>query len=343
MTRIRAALASGVAALLCAAGAQAQTQQPARLDFSGRTIAVIIGFAPGGSYDFYGRLLARHLGRHLPGAPSVVPQNMPGAGSLTAANHLFNAAPKDGTSLGIVSQTMAIEAARGAPGVAYRVAEFNWIGRVAPIVEITMARRGSAIRRIEDAIVHEAPIASTGPGSPSEAYPKLMNEIVGTKFKIIGGYRGAGDAMLALERQEVDVVGTAWNTLRVTKPDWITGQKVDILVQYALTRSAEMKDVPTLVELGRSDADRDLLGFYVSSADVGRSFFAPPGLSPERVRTLRRGFDKAMADPALMSEVEKSKADFGPMTGEDLQVMMAKVAGVSPAVVERLRRILEEP
>jgi tripartite-type tricarboxylate transporter receptor subunit TctC len=318
----------------------AQAQDPDAL-FRGKTVTIVIGFGPGGSYDHYARALARHMGRHLPGAPAVVAQNMPGAGSLTAANYLFNVAPKDGSSIGIVSQTMAIEAARKAPGVNYKVDEFNWIGRVTPIVEITLAWHASPVKRIQDAMAYETPISSTGPGSPSEAYPKLMNSIAGTRFRIIGGYPGANDAMLALERGEVDAAGTAWNTLRVAKRDWITDRKVNILVQYALKRSPEMPNIPTLVELGKTDSDRALLSFYVSSAEVGRSFMAPPGLPPARVQVLRRSFDATMADAQFRNELERAHADFGPMTGENLQDLMNQTARVSPLVIERMRNILE--
>lgn len=339
-TTVTRYLASSLVLALLGLVMPAQAQGSDEL-FRGKTITLVIGFGPGGSYDFYGRALARHIGRHLPGSPAVVAQNMPGAGSLTAANYLFNVAPKDGSAIGIVSQTMAIEAARKAPGVNYKVEEFNWIGRVTPIVEVTISWHASPVKRIEDATAHETPIASTGPGSPSEAYPKLMNAIAGARFRIVGGYPGANDAMMALERGEVDAAGTAWNTLRVTKQDWMADRKINILVQYALMRSPEMPEVPTLVEIGKTESDKALLSFYVSSAEVGRSFMAPPGIAPDRVGALRRAFDAAMADPQLRSELERSRADFGPMTGERLQELMIQTARVSPAVIDRMRTILE--
>src|SRR5277367_4493102 len=232
--------------------------------YKGKTVFIYIGFAPGGSYDYFGRVVARHIGQHLPGNPTVVAESMLGAGSFTAANFLFARAPKDGTALGIVSQTVAIEEALGTPGVQYKVAQFNWIGRAAAVNEVSFTYQTSKTKTIADARRNPTAMASTGAGSPSESYLKLLNEVAGTKFKLIGPYPASNDAMLAMERGEVDGAFTSYNTLKVSRQDWLRDKKINILVQYG-ERSADLPDVPYAVDLAKTEADRQLMGFYVSS------------------------------------------------------------------------------
>lgn len=327
--------AAGV--MLTAQGAAAQTPDEF---FKGKNINVYIGFSPGGSYDFFGRLVARHIGRHIPGAPSSTPNSMPGAGSFTAANWLYAVAPKDGTAIGIVSQTMAIEEVLQSPAVKFKAAQFNWIGRATNIVEIGFVNDKSKAVTIADAKLHEIPVAGTGPGSPSEGYPRLLNALTGTKFKIIGGFRGSTEGMLAVERGEVDGALTSWQTMKVTRKAEYDQGKLRVLVQYALQREPDLP-VPAVVELASNDADRALLAFYASGGDVGRSFLAPPGVPADRVAALRRAFDAMMKDKDFIADVEKAKAEFNPMTGEILQQRIADTASVSPAVVERMRTLLE--
>ena len=179
--------------------------------YKGKTVIIYIGFAPGGSYDYFGRLVARHIGRHLPGNPTVIAQSMPGAGSFTAANYLYARAPRDGTALGIVSQTVAIEEALGTSGIQYKVSQFNWIGRATSVNEVSLTFHSSNTKTIRDAIAQETTMASTGAGSPSETYLKLLNEVAATRFKLVGPYPASNDAMLAMERGEVDGAFTSYD------------------------------------------------------------------------------------------------------------------------------------
>lgn len=308
--------------------------------YRGKTIFIYIGFAPGGSYDYFGRLLARHLGHHLPGNPNVVAASMPGAGSFTAANFLYSRAPRDGTALGIVSQTMAIEQALGTSGVQYQASRFNWIGRAASVDEVSFTFHTSKTKTIQDAMTNETVMASTGAGSPSESYLKLLNAVAGTKFKLVGPYPASNDAMLAMERGEVDGALTSYNTLQVSRRDWLRTGKINILVQYG-ERSPDLPNVPLAVELAKSDEDRALLSFYVSSEQMGRSFLAPPDLPPERVAMLRKAYDETMQDEEFLSEIKKSHTEFSPMSGDKVQRLVAETTKVSPAVVARIRTILD--
>ena len=243
--------------------------------FKGKTVTIYIGFAAGGSYDYFGRLVARHIGRYLPGNPTVIATAMPGAGSLTAANYLYARAPRDGTALGIVSQTMAIEEALGTPGVQYKASQFNWLGRATSVNEVSFTFHTSNTKTIGDAMSNETTMASTGAGSPSETYLKLLNDVAGTRFKLVGPYPASNDAMLAMQRGEVDGAFTSYGTLKVSRQDWLREKKINILVQYG-ERSADLPDVPFAVDLAKTDEDRRLMAFYVSSEQIGRAFLAPP-------------------------------------------------------------------
>ncbi len=335
---LKLSLLIACAMLLLGGGAKASAQDSGTF-YKGKTVFIYIGFAPGGSYDYFGRVLARHLGQHLPGNPTVVAESMPGAGSFTAANFLYTRAPRDGTALGIVSQTVAIEQALGTPGVFYKASQFNWIGRAAAVNEVSFTFHTSKTKTIQDAMIRETSMASTGAGSPSESYLKLLNAVAGTKFKLVGPYPASNDAMLAMERGEVDGAFTSFNTLKVAHADWLRDRTVNILVQYG-EHSQELPNVPFAVELAKSDEDRALLAFYVSSEQIGRSFLAPPGIPAERVSVLRHAYDEAIQDPQLLAEINKSHSEFSPLPGAKLQDLVARTASVSPLIVNRVRKIL---
>lgn len=327
------------AALLAASSAHAQSAEPF---FKGKVINVYIGFAPGGTYDYYSRLFARFIGKHIPGNPTVVPQSMPGAGSFQAANFIYAVAPKDGTALGMITQTVAIEDALRSPGVQYKAVELSWIGRMSAILELHFTWKTSKAKTMADAMTHDIPLAGTGPGSPSQAYPKLLNALAGTRFKIISGYPGSTQGMMAMERGEVDGALTSWNTLNRTKKDWLDNRQINLLVQYAFERHRDIPDVPTIIEIGKTPEARQIFAFFISSAAVGRSIVAPPGLPPERLRILRAAFDAMLKDPELLAEIEKTGLEFAPGSGAQLQKLIADAVGAPPDVVERTKTILRQ-
>jgi tripartite-type tricarboxylate transporter receptor subunit TctC len=329
LAHVVAASAVAVALLPQAAAAQGAEQF-----FKGKTINLYIGFGPGGTYDYYGRLVARFLGRHLPGDPTVVAQSMPGSGGLRVANYLFSAAPKDGTAVAVITQTAAIEDALRSPGVQYKAAEFNWIGRMTAILEVHFTWKTSKGRTIEDARSHEIPVAGTGAGSPSEGYPKLLNAFAGTKFKIISGYPSSTEGMIAMERGEVDGALTSWNTIKRTRPQWIKNRDINVLVQYGAERHPEMNDIPTILETARTPEGRAVMEFYIGGAQLGRSLAAPPGLPADRVTILRRAFDAMLKDRDFLAEIEKTGQEFYPASGEQVQKLIAATANAPRPIVE---------
>lgn len=315
--------------------------QSAEQFYRGKNVTIAIGFSPGGTYDLFGRLVARHMGKHIPGSPTVIAQNMPGAGSFVAANWLFNVAPKDGTAMAIVSQTIAMEEALKNPGVRYKSAQFNWIGRATSNIEVQVFWHTSKGTTIDGAKTAEVPVASTGPGSPSEAYPKLFNALIGTKYKVIRGYTGSTAGLLAMERGEVDGALTSWNTMKTTRQALLDDKKMFIAVQYATKRAPDLPNVPAVVELGQNEADKQLLTFAAASGDIGRAFIAPPGLSPDRVKTLRDAFEATMKDKELLAEVEKAKLDFDPANAAEMERLVKVTLDTPAELVQRMEKILK--
>ena len=245
-----------IALSLPAAPAAAQTPEQF---YKGKSIDMIIGYPPAGSNDVYARLVARHLGKHIPGNPIIVPKNMPGAGSFIALTHMSNIAPKDGTSIGIGAPTSALDEKLGTQGVRFKTAEFNWIGRVDSLVNMVFLWHTSPVKTFADAQKMESKLSGTGVGSTVSVYPLVTNNVLGTKFKLIMGYKGSAEAQLAVERGEVEGHSTSWTAVKVGHPDWYPTKKISIIVQYALKRHPELPDVPTAVELARNDEERAIL------------------------------------------------------------------------------------
>jgi tripartite-type tricarboxylate transporter receptor subunit TctC len=316
--------------------ARGQAVQPF---FQGKTINYYVGFAGGGAYDFYARVAARFLGRHIPGNPTIVVQNMPGAGSLQAAGFLYWNAPRDGTAIGTVSLSMALEEALHAPGVRYHAAEFTWIGRITNSLEV-MAVRTDTASSVAEARRVEVTVSATGAGSPSEAVPRLLNALAGTRFRLISGFGSSGQGMLALERGEVDGVQSSWDTLQRSKEDWLRSHYVSIVYQCATERDPELPDVPSTVELGLTKEARDILAFYTASAELGQSILAPPGIPSERAAELRAGFDALLKDRDFLTEVAKTHVTLRPANAETLQRIVTATTNAPRAITDRIAGIL---
>jgi tripartite-type tricarboxylate transporter receptor subunit TctC len=333
---LRASFAAAGFVAIAGVAFEASAQTPEEF-YKGKTIDFVIGYPPGGSNDVWGRLLSRHLGKHVPGRPNVVPKNMPGAGSFLAVNQIFNVLPKDGTIIGIGAPTMALDEKLGSQGVRFKTAELNWVGRVDSLVNMVFTWKTSPVKTFADAQKREATLSGTGAGSTVSIYPTVINNVLGTKFKLVMGYRGSNEAMLAVERGEVEGHSTSWTALKVAHPDWVRDKSVSILVQFALKRHAELPEVPTAVELGRTDEERRILGAVMNASEVGSAFFTNPGVPADRLTALRRAFDATMKDAEFVAEVEKTRLAVNPITGEELQKLVAEVSNMPPALLEKVR------
>ena len=338
--RVSFVAAFSAAIIGLATPAAAQTPEPF---YAGKTIDFVIGYPPGGSNDTLGRLVARHLGKHIPGKPTVVPKNMPGAGSFLAVNTVFNVSPKDGTVIGIGAPTMALDEKLGTQGVRFKTAELNWIGRLDSLINIVFMWKISPVKTFADAQRIEATLSGTGIGSTVSIYPTVMNNVFGTKFKLVMGYKGSNEAMLAVERGEVEGHSTSWTALKVAHPDWIRDKSVSLLVQFSLHRHVDLPDLPTAIDLARNDEERQVLSAVMNAAEVGTAFFTTPGAPADRVTTLRRAFDAAVKDPELLAEAEKIRVGVSPLAGEALQKLVASVSDLPAALLEKVRTAYTMP
>jgi tripartite-type tricarboxylate transporter receptor subunit TctC len=307
--------------------------------FKGKRISIIVGSGPGG-FDYYARLLAHHMGRHIPGKPTIIVQNMPGAGGLLAANHIYNIAAKDGTAIGYVTQNLGVEEALKTDGVRYKTAKLKWIGRISKSTNLTVMWHTSRVKTIKDAMTIKSNLASTGAMSPTTMYPTLVAKVLGAKFNVIKGFKSAVDASLAMERGEVEGTTVAWNTLKTQKPQWLSDKKVNVIVQYALARHSELQDVPTIIDLGRNAKERELLSVFMSGDVIGRSFMLPPEVPNEFVKILRGAFQETLKDPRFLDEIKQANAEFdSPLPGNTLQKMIEKSLQMPEAVLAQAKAL----
>jgi tripartite-type tricarboxylate transporter receptor subunit TctC len=311
--------------------------EPVEQFFARRTVTIVIGYTAGGSYDLYGRMVARHLGKHLPGQPTVIAQNMPGAGSLKAANYLYELAPKDGTALGVIVESAALEQALANPAVQYDAGKFTYVGRVATSNNIFMQWHTAKVQSLEDAKRMETSLAGTGPGSIAETVPRLLNAVVGTKFKLISGYPASTEAMLAMERGEVDGASSSWAAVKVGKQAWLRENKIKIILQTTPERIAELPHAPSLGEIGDTPEDKQVFALYASGSAIGRSLLGPPGIPAERAQALRTAFQAMVKDPDFVAEIQRLSVELDPMPGEQLERLVAQTLNAPAAVRERAK------
>jgi tripartite-type tricarboxylate transporter receptor subunit TctC len=324
-----------VAALLAAAGDA--VAQPVEQFFARKTVTVTIGYTAGGSYDLYGRMVARHLGKHIPGQPSVIAQNMPGAGSLKAANYLYEVAPKDGTALGVIVESAALEQALANPAAQYDAAKFAYLGRVATSNNIFMQWHTAKVQSLDDAKRMESSLAGTGPGSIAETVPRLLNALVGTRFKLVSGYPASTEGMLAMERGEVEGSSSSWAAVKVGKQAWLRESKIKIILQTTPERIAELPATPSLGEIGDNAEDKQVFALYASGSAIGRSVLAPPGIPAERVQALRSAFQTMVKDPEFVADIQRLNVELDPLPGERVGELVARTLNVPAAVRERAK------
>jgi tripartite-type tricarboxylate transporter receptor subunit TctC len=308
--------------------------------YRGKTIQMRVGSAPGGSYDLIARALVRYMGKYLPGHPNFVVQNVPGAGSVTLANQLYNVAPRDGTVIGIVTNG-APTAPLLTPNLAhYDPGRFSWIGSPGPETQVALVWHTVPIQSMADLYKKEVLVGGVAAGTATVDMPLVMNAFAGTKFKLVSGYQSTVHINLAMERGEVQgQAALGWNSLKSTNPDWITGKKVRILAQYGFKKNPELPDVP-LFPLPKDAIGRQAVTLMVSRQDYGRPFLAPPGVPADRVKALRTAFDATMKDAGFLQEAKALHVDIDPLTGADLDELTMRLTSTTPQAIDKLRAIL---
>jgi tripartite-type tricarboxylate transporter receptor subunit TctC len=333
----RIALAAAWLAFSCANAAA----QDAAAFFKGRTVRIVVGFGPGGGYDLYARLLAKHLGAHLPGAPNIVVENMEGVGSVRAANYVYEAAPRDGSVIAAVNQNAPMYQLLGGAGARFRAEQTGFIGSLAHSNEVLFTWRASGVVSLADARAREVVLGAVAVTSDSYIYPTVLNALIGTRFRVVNGYAGGQALNLAVERGEVmGRGGESFASLASSRPDWLAQKKINILVQVGPQREPELGDVPLLADLIANAADRDLADVISLPTRLGYSYWLPPGVPPDRLAALRAAFAAAAADPALRAEAAARRIIIRPQSGGDIAALVQQAAATPPEVIAKAVKLL---
>lgn len=306
--------------------------------YAGKTIAITVGSAPGGSYDAYARLVARHYGNNIPGKPATVIKNLPGAGGIKATIHVASAVPKDGTELGAPINSVPLGVLLEPGKFPLKPEELVWIGTAASPANVLAVWHTTGVRNVEDAKQKEVTIGSTNPQTTKEMFPLIANRLLGTKFRVINGYLGGAEVNLAIERGEVQGHGAnSWVSYQFQNAEWVRDKKIVPLFQVTFERDPTLPEVPTLMELAQSDEQTKIMLILTTTEAIGRPLIAPPGIPHERAQLLRRSFDATMTDKGFLTDAEKAGLEIGPTTGEKLQAMVTTMMALPSDVVEKYK------
>ena len=323
-------------ALFASAAAHAAT--PAEF-YKGRTMPVIIGYSAGGGYDLYARVLAQHMGRHIPGNPTLIPQNMPGAGSIKAALYLYSVAPKDGSVIGTFARGLASTALIGQAKLDAR--RFTWLGSITKDTTLCISWNTSPIKSWNDAMTRQFTAGGEGAAGDPDIFAKLYKNVFGAKIRLATGFPGTTDVTLAMQRGEVDgLCGISWSTIKSRYGNWVAEKKIHLLLQAAPKKDPELPDVPWAADLARTPEQTKILNFVVANEVLARPFVAPPGTPADRKAVLRKAFDETMKDPAFLADAKKTMIDINPVSGPEVDEIVASLYATPKDVVEKATRAI---
>jgi tripartite-type tricarboxylate transporter receptor subunit TctC len=311
--------------------------------YAGKQISLIVGATPGGGYDTQARLVARHLGKHLPGNPTIIVQNMPAAGSLAATNHIYNLAARDGTVMALVMRGMLLIKHWSPASVRFDLDKLNWIGSINSETAVTAAWHAAPQKTAKDLFDQELIVGGTT-GVDPETTPRLFNALLDTKFKIINGYPGTTEIILAMERGELQGIGDwSWSSMKTQRPDWIRDKKITLLMQAGLQREPELGDLPSALDFVHNEADRKVMELYLTQKTVARPMIAPPGVPSDRMAALRAAFGALAKDAEFLADAQKAKLEVAPVTGEIVDKVIELIASASPEAADRLGKAIASP
>jgi tripartite-type tricarboxylate transporter receptor subunit TctC len=330
------ALAAGFAA------SEATAQDSVANFYRGKTVTIGVGFTAGGGYDLHARVLAHHLGKHLPGNPNFVVKNVPGAAGLALANGIANTAPRDGTEIATFDRAIPLEPLLSPERARFDTLKLNWIGSTDNDVSTCFAWHNAQVKTFDDLLKHELVVGGTGTGGNAHIYPKVLNEVLGTKFKLIPGYPGSTEVLLSMERGETEgFCSMGFVTLEYTRPQWVTEKKVNMLVQLGITKNKDHPDVPLALDLAKTLPDRQAIEFVVSPNLFARPFVAPPGLPPERIKALRTAFNETLVDPAYVAEAAERKMQVVLVKGEEIDEVLKRIYSMPQSVMDRVKNVMK--
>jgi tripartite-type tricarboxylate transporter receptor subunit TctC len=302
--------------------------------YRGKTIEILNAYSVGGGYDIYARMIARHIGRHIPGNPQVVPKNMEGAGGMRLANWLYSAAPRDGTAIGATSRAMAFEPLLGNKAAQYDATRVAWIGSANDEVSVCTAWHTSGVTNFAAVQARELLVGANGIADDPYQFPTLLNNMFGAKFKVVTGYPGGNELNIAMERGETQGrCGFPWSTIKATHQAWIDEKKINLLMQFSLAKHADLPNVPLVMDLATTDEQRQILRIVFGRQVLGRPYALPPGVPADRAAILRRAFTATMTDPEFLAEVERTKLEITAVSGERIQNLVRDIYATTPAEV----------
>ena len=337
-----AVLARGAAAVIFAALPVCGWAQSPAVFYKGKNVDLYIGYSVGGGYDLYARMLARHMGKHIPGNPTVIPKNMEGAGSLRLANWLYNVAPKDGATLGTIGRGTGFDPLLGNKGAQFDGTKFTWIGSANNEVSVCVAWHTTGITKFEELQNKELVVGGTSASADTDQFPKITNGVLGTKMRIITGYPGGNDIGLAMERGEVQGrCGWSWSSVKSTHQQWYDQKKFYILVQLALNKHPELPNVPLITDLAKNDEQRQILKLIFARQVMGRPFLAPPDVPPDRAEALRKAFINTLADKEFLADAAKSQLEINPVPGDQIEKLVKELYATPPEVAQRAAELLK--
>jgi tripartite-type tricarboxylate transporter receptor subunit TctC len=335
-------LARGATAVILALAPNSVCSAQSPGDFyRGKSLDLYIGYSAGGGYDVYARALARHMGRFIPGNPTIVPKNMPGAGSLVLANWLYNVAPKDGTAFGMIGRGTGFDPLLGSTKAQFDATKFSWLGSMNDEVSVCVAWHTTGINTLEQVKQREVTVGGSGPAADTDQFPKVLNATIGTKFKIVTGYPGGNDVDLAMERGEVmGRCGWSWSSVIATHQSWLDDKKINVLVQLSLKKHPDLPNVPLVMDFAKTEQQAQIFKLVFARQPMGRPFLAPPAVPADRVAALRKAFMETLRDREFLAESEKMKLEINPVSGDEVQKIVQDVyrtpKPVAAAVAEML-------
>lgn len=308
-------------------------------NFAGRNVTMLIGFGPGGGYDQWGRTIGRHIGKHLPGKPSVVPQNMPGGGSFNAANHIYNVAPKDGSVLGIIARDAPLGPLSGMAGARFDPLKITWVGTPTIETNVCFAHKRAKVQSFDDLLKHELIIGNTGAGTGTYTYPRGLNGLLGTKFKLVSGFKVSTDVLLAIERGEVDGLCESWDSAYGKRPELFKDGTLKVLFQAGPNVEAEIK-APSIFSLVKNPEHKQALEYLYAGQGIGRPFVAPE-MPADRVKMLRDAFDATIKDPEFRADAKKGKLDVNPTNGAGLETLIRRIYATPKHLVDQVAALIK--
>jgi tripartite-type tricarboxylate transporter receptor subunit TctC len=309
--------------------------------YKSHPLSIVIGFPPASAYDLYGRAVGRHIGRHIPGNPTVLPVNKPGASSLAAANYLYSIAPKDGSTIGILSRGAPLDPLLSNPGSKFEPRKFTWLGSVGNEVSVCVAWHGAAVKRFDDLMVKDFVVASAGLSTDTGVFALVLKNLFGARMKIISGYQGGAEISKAIETGEVDGrCGWSWSGVKASKPDWLAEKKINVLVQLGLQKTGDLPTVPLITDLAKTDEQRQILKLVFGPQEFAWPFMAPPDLPPDRKQLLRAAFDATLTDPEFLEDARRMGLEVNPVSGRAVEALIDELYSTPDDVVAKTRRII---